>query len=412
MNPIYSIFVVLIWFLSTYFAVFLLLVLLGARKNLFLSPALTEDDELPKVSLILPAFNEEKTIAKSLDSLMVLDYPSDKMEILVVNDGSSDRTAEIVKDYADRVILIDNKKNKGKAACLNQGIQACHGQLIVCMDADTMANPDVLKKVVPYFKDPSVASVTVAINVKKPSNFLEKMVEIEYIVGLSLALKALSFFNAIHVTPGPFSIYRRGIFDKVGVFDEQSITEDLEIAYRIQKSGYRIENCLATRVHTVVPSTFKGLYKQRKRWYSGAISTLMQHKDVVFNRKLGVFAYTVPFTFLLVILGLVLFVYSLFLVVSNLWKTLSFFSLTDFNFISYLTVFDFDIFAINALTAFGVISIVTTIIIAFVCLSLVRIRVYSKIPGLVGFIFLFFLYQLFWATSIYSVIFGRRVKWR
>lgn len=161
---------------------------------------------MPFVSLIVPVWNEEKTIENSILSLKKVDYPKNKLEIVVVNDGSTDSTSKILKKFAKDplITILDNKDNQGKASRLNQGIMMCKGEFVATMDADSEVSPDILKKTIPYFKDVKTGAVTVSVRLKKTNNLLEKIIEIEYAIGLSLALKALSFFNAMHVTPGPF----------------------------------------------------------------------------------------------------------------------------------------------------------------------------------------------------------------
>lgn len=414
MNLAYSIFVAVVWFLSTYFMIVFMLLLLTKKKSLFTSPE-HSIGELPIVSIIVPAYNEEKTIADSIASLRKVDYPVDKLDIIIINDGSKDRTSEAVRfclKTDDPIRFIDNKVNKGKAACLNQGIQLSKGEFVATMDSDSEVAEDVFRKTIPYFKNRKVGAVTVSVEVKNPRNLLEKMVDIEYIVGLSLSLKALSFLNAVHVTPGPFSIYRKSMLDKIGYFDTENITEDLEIAYRIQKGGYVIENCTTTKVRTVIPSTMKGLYVQRKRWYTGGLMTLSKHRDIIFNSSYGMFGITVPYTFLLTMLGLGLFGYSIFLVIKNIVKSLSFYSLTDFNFFSHLFPLDIDPLMMSSLTFFGTISVMFTIVGAIACLKISGKAMREKMVGIMGFTFMFFFYQVFWASSIYNVLLGRKVRWR
>ncbi|MBD3164469.1 glycosyltransferase [Candidatus Woesearchaeota archaeon] len=413
MNLGYSILVTTVWFLSTYFNIVLLLILFNKKSEIYKYEKISSGN-IPKVSMIVPCYNEEKTIEQSIKSLQKVDYPKDKFEIVIVNDGSTDSTAKIAEKYAAQknIVFIDNKVNAGKAACLNQGILSSTGEFVACMDADTEVNPDVIKKTIPFFRHKKTGAVTVSVEVKKPATFLEKIIEIEYTIGLSLALKALSFFNAVHVTPGPFSIYRRKVLDEIGMFDTKNITEDLEIAYRIQKSKYSIACCSSTHVKTVIPKTFKGLYTQRKRWYTGSLLTLWQHKDIVLNSKVGAFAYIMPYTYLLIILGLSLIIFSIFLSLSNFIKSISHFALTNFNFWSYITLENFDILTFSSLSFFGITAIMMTILGAFLCLKIADKKIRARKKGLFGFVFLFFLYQLFWAVSIYSVIFRKTVKWR
>jgi len=413
MNLIYSLIVSLVWFLSTYFNVVFLLALLSRKDELLKFPKLKGNQELPKVSIIVPAYNEESTIEQSIASLNKIDYPKDKLEIIIVNDGSRDNTGKIVNGLKGRSILfIDNKDNKGKAARLNQGIEESTGELIACMDADSEVQSDILKKTTPYFRNKKIGAVTVTVEVKDAKNFLQKIVAVEYAIGLSLFLKVLSYFSAVHVTPGPFSIYKKEVLEKIGRFDTKSIVEDLEIAYRLQKGGYRIACCIATKVRTITPETFKSLHKQRKRWYSGAIYTIIKHRNVVLNSKIGYFSYIVPYVFLLIFLGLFLFAFSVYLGVYHLIRSISFFSLTNFNFLSYMTLNKFDFLTLSTLSFFGITAIATTILSMYICMKLSSIKIKKNLAGVVGFPFIFFLYQIFWASSILAVILRKKVGWK
>ena len=414
MNPFYTWFVCIVWFLSTYFVVVFLLSLFKNKANLFEHTTLKSDDELPTVSLVISAYNEGKKIGKSIESLMAIDYPKKLFEVIIVNDGSNDNTADVVRRYANEkhIIFINNKKNKGKAVCLNQSISVAKGEFIACMDADSVVSKDILKKTTPLFKNKKIGAVTVPVEVKNPRNFLEKIIEIEYIIGLSIFLKVLSFFNSIHVTPGPFSIYRKSLIHKIGGFDERSITEDLEIAYRIQKSGYKIDCCMSTHVKTIVPNNLKSLYIQRRRWYSGSLLTLWKHKNLVFNRNVRFFGYFVPFSYTLITLGLILFLSSIYLTISNLIKNLSFYSLTNFNFFAHFSLKDLDLLNFSIFGFFGISLIIATYSIAAVGLKVYNKNIREKKVGFLGFFLLFFLYQFFWLMSFSRVFLARRVKWR
>ncbi len=410
MNIIYSILVVSVWFLSTYFIIVLILTLLSKRSSIYEHPL--QQEELPKVSIVVSAYNEEKNIATCIKSFENTDYPREKLQLIIVNDGSTDKTVETIRKIIDgtEIILIDNKINKGKAACLNEGIKKATGMFVACMDADSEITPNTIRKTIPYFKDRKIAAVTVTVEVKDPKNLIEQIIDIEYLIGLSMSLKALSFFDTIHVTPGPFSIYRKSVLDEIGGFDPKNITEDLEIAFRIQKCKYRIENCASAKVRTVTPNTLKKLYAQRKRWYSGALITMLQHNDIIFNRNLGFFGYAIPYMFLLIFAGLALFVYGLVLVIQNLFKFFSYYSLTNFNFLSHLKP-SFDLLSFSSLTLFGTTSFLFALISAVICIKLSKVGVRKRIFGIIGFFFLFLLYQIFWAASIYYVLFRRKVRW-
>ena len=412
MYPSYAILVYIVWFLSTYFIVVFLLALFKNKDELYNSPKLDRNKKLPKVSIIISAYNEEKKISDSIDSLKSIDYPEDLYEIIVLNDGSSDKTSEVVKKYTDGkyIIFVDNKKNKGKAACLNQGISLAKGKFVACMDADTVVPKEILKKTIPYFDDQDVGAVTVSVKVKQPKNLLQKIVQLEYILGLSLFLRIFSFFNCVHVTPGPFSIYRKSTLKEINGFDVNNITEDLEIAYRIHKSGYRIANCMSTSVRTITPNNFKGLYRQRRRWYTGALLTLWQHKDILFRKKIGLFGYFVPFNYALITFGLGLFLLSLYLSLSNITRHLSLYSLTNFNFFSNLSL-ELDVLNISVFVFFGIFGIIGLIFLVAFGLDATRNFKKKKISNYFGYFLLFFLYQFFWLCSFFLALFKRKVRW-
>ena len=186
----------------------------------------------------------------------------------MVNDGSTDATASEIRQGIKgdaRFRLIDRQENRGKAASLNEGISRAKGEFVATIDADSIIEPGIFPKVLPYFENPNVGAVTVAVRVKNPKTLLHKIFELEYIIGLSLLLKAFSFFNGVFVTPVHPSVYRKKILVEIGGFDVDNITEDMEIAYRIQKKRYRIENCMDAKVYTIIPPTFSKLLVQRKR---------------------------------------------------------------------------------------------------------------------------------------------------
>ncbi|MBN2142014.1 glycosyltransferase family 2 protein [Candidatus Woesearchaeota archaeon] len=412
MNLIYNIFVYTIWFLATYYVVLILLILLIGRDKLY-EKARKSLGRKPWVSIIVPAYNEEAKISYTIESLKKVIY--DKIEFIIVNDGSKDSTPETVRHAIGgdpRFIFIDRKQNKGKAASLNEGIARSKGEFVATIDADSVIEPRMISKVLPYFAEREVAAVTVAVRVKNPKTILHKIFELEYIIGLSLMLKVFSFFNGIFVTPGPFSIYRKSIMEKIGGFDEHNITEDMEIAYRIQKARYRIENCMSAKVYTIVPDTFRQICVQRKRWYSGAIYTLAKHRDMILNKKYGFFGYFMFFNYVLIFMGLFLFLYSTYLLAKNLLENLLYFQYTSFNFLNQLKYFELDYLMLGRTTILGIIAISFTILALLVGLYFTRTSASKRKMGVVGYPFLFFFYQWFWILSIISVVRGKKAKWR
>ncbi|MCS7134821.1 MAG: glycosyltransferase [Candidatus Aenigmarchaeota archaeon] len=274
----------ILYFIVIYILTFYLITFLKYRKKFHFIPKVSH---YPKVSLIIPAYNEEDSIARTLDSVLALDYPKDKLEIIVVNDGSTDNTAKIVEKYVKNngVILI-NKPNGGKGNALNVGISVSTGEFIATLDADSMVAPNSLKYLIGYFKDKDVGAVTSAIKVFEPKNFLQRMQFIEYTYSIFLR-KIWGFLNSQSVTPGPLSVFRADVIKKLGGFDENNLTEDQEIALRIHCAGYKIENCILSETYTFAPSNFKSLWKQRLRWYRGTLRNFIRYRHMFLNRKFG-----------------------------------------------------------------------------------------------------------------------------
>jgi len=412
MNPIYNAFIYIVWFFATYYVVVFTLMLLSERKKIFEDRTKFYNPKIT-VSLIVPAFNEEKKIAHTINSLKKVDHPN--LEILIINDGSSDKTSSVVKKHIKgdtRFTFIDNKKNKGKAACLNQGISLAKGEFVACMDADSVIEPDTFKKTIPYFKNKKVGAVTISVEVKDPKNIFHKLIELEFTIGLSLFLKLATFFRTIFVTPGPFSMYRKSVLKEIGGFDTQNITEDLEIAYRIHKAGYIIENCSEAKVYTIIPPTFKEIYIQRRRWYSGAIQTLHKHRDMMFKKKYGFFGFLVPYNYLLTITGLAVFFTSLYLLGKKTFNFISSLQYTGFNIIQWLKDINFDYRSLGNISFIGTSSLFIIMTILIISLIVARKNLSKRKLGIVAFPAMFFLYQIFWTGAIINIIRRKKIKWR
>ena len=413
MEPLFNALVYIVWLLATYFIVLILLVIFTNKDRLYENRKLNPWQEPSMVSIVVPAYNEEETIAETISSLKSTTYKN--IEFIIVNDGSKDSTSKVICDNIkndNRFVFIDNKQNKGKAASLNDGIAYTKGKFVACMDADSTIEPNIIEKTLPYFADKKVGAVTVSVEVKNPKKFIDKVIDLEFLLGLSLFLKMLSFFDCVIVTPGPFSIYRKSMLEDIGGFDANNITEDLEIAYRIHKSKYKIKHCLEAKVQTVVPSTFKGIYIQRRRWYSGAIRTMVQHRKMLLNNRYGFFGYFIPFNYALIGLGLLLFVYADYLSISRALQNLIYFQYTNFNFFERMLDWQFDILNFNTLDIMGNLMFVTTIMMMVIGIYFVRKSHKEKKLGMIGYPFLFLLYQIFWLGAITAVVKGKKVKWR
>ncbi|MEK6939967.1 MAG: glycosyltransferase [Nanoarchaeota archaeon] len=277
------------YFLLLFLSIFWLLVLFSPdseqkKKKL---------ERFPFFSVIVPAYNEEKSIISTLQSLVNLDYPKDKIEIIVVNDGSKDRTKGMVKQFISQhpsqIIILLNQENQGKGKAMNKGLALAKGEYFACLDADSFIAPNGLQAMFPIFEqDPNIAAVCPLLKVKNPQSVLQKVQWYEYVVNMFY-----KFLNAkldcIHVTPGPFSVYKTKVIKDLGGYDETTITEDLEIAIRLQKHQYKIIQTFDTVVETMVPTTWKKLFRQRIRWYKGSVDNSIKYKNLIFNKKYGDF---------------------------------------------------------------------------------------------------------------------------
>ncbi len=280
----------MLWLLygaTLFVTVFILLVFLDSGE---LKPEVEWLEEWPTISLIIPAYNEEDSIAMTIESCLNVNYPKELMEIIVVDDGSTDRTEERAREYEDRdIVTVINQENQGKGGALNTGLDKATGKFLACVDADSRIMEDSLKNIVSQF-DEDTAAIASAMKVHDPKNMIQKVQWFEYMVGI-FHRSVMSAINAIHVTPGPLSVYRTEIIREVGGFDEESLVEDQEICFRLQKHQWRVLSSRQGEVYTIAPDTFKALYHQRKRWYRGSLENIIKYKEMFLNSDYGDFGY-------------------------------------------------------------------------------------------------------------------------
>lgn len=264
--------------------------------------------ELPSVTIAVAACNEEKTITKTISSLVNLKYPKEKTEIIVVNDGSRDNTAGVVESlirkHRNSEIKLVNKKNGGKASAVNAALKIAKGEIFGVVDADSRVEEDALRLSIPHFDDVKVGAVISRVKVDKPRNMLEKVQRFEYIMS-NMIRKLMARIGTLAMTPGVLSLYRTALVRGLGYFDEnkKNMTEDLEIAMRLKYHGYIVEMEPASITHTMVPPSLRALWRQRIRWSRGYIYNHWKYRDMFFSRKHSVFGlFQMPVNLLVVIL--------------------------------------------------------------------------------------------------------------
>jgi cellulose synthase/poly-beta-1,6-N-acetylglucosamine synthase-like glycosyltransferase len=244
----------------------------------------------------MPAYNEENYIVASIRTLLDLEYPKDRLELIVVDDGSTDNTYRVAKAFEGPNVRVLTKENGGKGAALNFGIRQARGELVATMDADSYVTRGTIRELIPYFADKDVMAVTPAVKIRESGSWLKEFQRVEYLMIL-FSRKLLSFIDSVPVTPGPFSMFRRGVFEKVGYFDEHNLVEDQEIALRIQAANYKIRSSMTADVYTEPPDNMKDLIKQRVRWQRGGIRNYWKYRGMM-RPEYGDFGmYFVPLNF-------------------------------------------------------------------------------------------------------------------
>ncbi len=283
-------------FSSVYIQVFFLITFLENRKKIIVRTGKTELETYPRVTIVVPCWNEETTIEKTVLSLLNLNYPKDKLNIFLVDDGSTDNTFEVLKKFTNyENISVFRKENGGKHTVLNFGLENSDSEFFGCLDADSYAHPDSLARIMTYFaNDKDAMAVAPSVVVHNTTNVIQEAQKAEYHMGV-YTKKMLGFLGAINVTPGPLTIFRKKVFEDLGPYRHAHNTEDMEIAYRMQRNGYKIEHCNDAYVYTNTPNTVKKLYRQRLRWIYGFINNTIDYRDVLFKSKYGNFAlFTLP----------------------------------------------------------------------------------------------------------------------
>jgi cellulose synthase/poly-beta-1,6-N-acetylglucosamine synthase-like glycosyltransferase len=283
-------------FLSVYVQVFFFVTFLENRKKIIIRKGETKLKYYPAVTIVVPCWNEERTVYKTVRSLLGLHYPKDKLKIFLIDDGSTDSTWSILRKFEKYPnIRIFRKENGGKYTALNMGLELMQTDFFGGLDADSLVDPESLVRIMSYFeKDPETMAVAPSVTVYDPRSFVQNAQKAEYNMGIYLK-KMLGFLGAINVTPGPLTIFRKKVFDNLGPYCQGHNTEDMEIAYRMQKNHYKIEHCNDAYVYTNTPKTVRSLYRQRLRWIYGFINNTLDYRGILLQKKYGNFStFTLP----------------------------------------------------------------------------------------------------------------------
>lgn len=240
-----------------------------------------------QVSVLIPALNESKVIAASVERILQSDYTN--IEVIVIDDGSIDNTSAIVRERFgnDARVQLLTLSNGGKARAINAGLKITHGSIVVALDADTQFEPDCISKLVRWFDDPRIGAVAGNAKVGNRINTITRWQALEYITAQNLERRALAAIDSITVVPGAVGAWRREVLDLVGGFPVHTLAEDQDLTLRIQTEGYRVVYDDQAIAWTEAPETFSGLAKQRFRWSFGTLQCLWKYRDVAFRARYG-----------------------------------------------------------------------------------------------------------------------------
>lgn len=271
----------------------------------------------PTVSVVVPAHNEGAIILRTLQSLHATNYPKNKMEIIVVNDGSTDNTAKLVRGFIadlykqkveqeihqdptthELVRVFSRKKvsqfqtrlvtqpNGGKAEALNNGIKNyTSGKLIMCLDADSLIDSDMVKNSVAYFRDREVVALASNVNIMEDGSVLSLVQRFEYIISYHMK-KAQTVMNIEYIIGGIGSMFRKSVLSKVNFYDTNTMTEDIDLTMKIITQGnkkQRVVFAADALAYTEAVPSFKSLITQRFRWKYGRMQTFIKNPGIFFN---------------------------------------------------------------------------------------------------------------------------------
>lgn len=399
-------------FLTLYMEVFFLITFYEERSKLSRAPATEELSYYPSATIIVPCWNEESTVTKTVESLLALNYPKDKLNIFIVDDGSTDHTWEVIQKFRDNPqITLIKKENGGKHTAVNLAIQESTSEIVGCLDADSFVEKNALREMARAFnEDKDIMAVTPVLVVHEPKTVLQKMQETEYYTGAFLK-RMLSPLDAINVTPGPFSIFRREVFSKIGLYRKAHNTEDIEIALRMQANHMRIRNVHTAHVYTSAPGTLYKLYRQRLRWAYGTMKNTLDYRFMLFRREYGILGMiTLPISFFGVFIFLYNFGFAAYHVVLGIINRIVGVNTVGLSFI----VPRLELFYLNtdfvALLSYVFLGLALVIIWNGTKLALGRFR---PTAGIFYFIFLYGIVAPIWFTrAIFNVAFSRASSWR
>ncbi|HEY3021135.1 MAG TPA: bifunctional polysaccharide deacetylase/glycosyltransferase family 2 protein [Solirubrobacteraceae bacterium] len=240
------------------------------------APGAADRSYAPPVSIVMPAFNESVGIERAVRSLAGADYP--ELEILVVDDGSTDGTGDLVERLGLPGVRVLRQANAGKAAALNRGVAAARHDVLVMVDADTVFEPGTLRALVAPLRDPGVGAVAGNTKVGNRRGLLGRWQHVEYVMGFNLDRRLYDLLRCMPTVPGAIGAFRRGAVADSGGVSTATLAEDTDLTLAIGRAGWRVVYAEDARAWTEAPSSLGALWRQRYRWSYGTMQAAWKHK--------------------------------------------------------------------------------------------------------------------------------------
>ena len=234
------------------------------------------------VSVIIPAHNEEKNIGRCIESVLKSRYPAEMIEIIVVDDGSTDRTKEIAEKKKVKLL---SQQQKGKADALNLGIKNSKNEIVFCLDADSFLDKECIRELIRPFSDEKIGATTASKTVENKKNLLGMFQNIEYAYYNLIRNSFSKTFNQGVWFMGAAACYRKEVLEKTGMFEKKSLTEDIDASLKIKREGYKTYGVERAVVRTVVPANLRKFCIQRERWWSGSLQALIKNRKMFPKEK-------------------------------------------------------------------------------------------------------------------------------
>jgi len=296
MNLVYIIFICVLFFLYVWVLYNVPVLAVGVKhlKRTILKKKKSESnlEKLPTFSILVPVRDEERVVDRLLKALFKLDYPPEKRKIIIVEDGSLDKTPWICRKHAkrhpERIEFIRQSISNGKPSALNYALKHAHGEIVAVFDADNVPEPDVLLRAAEYFEDSSIAAVQgtpCAINANQ--NMLTKFVSYEEAVRFQAYFQGKDALGLFVPLTGTCQFIRRSVLEEVGGWDEESLSEDMEMSARLTQKGHTIKYAPDIRSWQETPASLTQFVKQRTRWFRGCMEVALRYGKLLkdFNRK-------------------------------------------------------------------------------------------------------------------------------